>query len=209
MNPETAIEIGEFIGEVVMTQDDSEMREGTFMQVRVLVDISCPLCRGRKVNFEDDLDGWVSFQYERLLNLYFWCGMLLHDDKKCEIQLKSNGNLPLEQQQYGHQIKALIFNLAKRQVLKVKGFDLATVRASVDQSIWGGSSMSLGNNKLPSLLPLPSVPHRSQIEPIGELLLSPSPSSSSSSSSSSSASFLFSFSLLSHPDAFVFQSSSF
>ena len=31
----------------------------------------------------------------------------------------------------------------------MKGYDLATVRASVDQSIRGGSSMSLGNNKLP------------------------------------------------------------
>lgn len=44
MNPETAIEIGESIGEVVIPQDDSKMRGGTFMQVRVLVDISCPLC---------------------------------------------------------------------------------------------------------------------------------------------------------------------
>ena len=61
MNSEIAIEIGESIGKVVMPQDDSEMRGGTFMRVRVLVDISCPLCRGRKVNFEDDLEGWVSF----------------------------------------------------------------------------------------------------------------------------------------------------
>ena len=45
----------------------------------------------------------------------------------------------------------------------------------------------------PLPLPLPSVARRSKIEPIGELLLSPS---------SSSASFSFSFSLLSHPDAF-------
>ena len=46
------------------------------MQVKVLVDIFCPLCRGRKVNFEDDLEGWVSFQYERLPNICFSCGML-------------------------------------------------------------------------------------------------------------------------------------
>nr|XP_023917378.1 uncharacterized protein At4g02000-like [Quercus suber]POF04428.1 uncharacterized protein CFP56_32041 [Quercus suber] len=64
MNPETAIEIGESIGEVIIPQDASEMHGGTFMRVRVLVDISRPLCRGRKVNFEEDLEGWVSFQYE-------------------------------------------------------------------------------------------------------------------------------------------------
>ena len=43
MNPETTIEIGESIGEDVIPQDDSEMGGGTFMQVRVLVDIFCPL----------------------------------------------------------------------------------------------------------------------------------------------------------------------
>ena len=57
MNLETTIEIGESIGEVVIPRDDSEMRGGTFMQVRVWVDISRPLCRGRKVKFEDDLEG--------------------------------------------------------------------------------------------------------------------------------------------------------
>ena len=57
MTLETVIEIGESIGEVVMPRDDSEMRGGTFMRVRVWVDVSRPLCRGRKVNFEDNLKG--------------------------------------------------------------------------------------------------------------------------------------------------------
>ena len=102
MNPKTAIEIGESIGEVVRPRDDSEMRGGTFMRVRVWVDVSQPLCRGRKVSFDDNLEGWVYFQYERLPNLCFWCGMLSHDDKECELWLKSNGTLPLDRQQYGH-----------------------------------------------------------------------------------------------------------
>lgn len=96
MNTETAIEIGESIGEVIMPQDVSEMCGGTFMRVRVSVDITRPLCQGRKVNFEEDLEGWVSFQYERLPNICFWCGMLSHDDKECEIWLKSNGKLSTE-----------------------------------------------------------------------------------------------------------------
>ncbi|XP_050259025.1 uncharacterized protein LOC126704027 [Quercus robur] len=74
MTPETAIKIGESIGEVVMSRDESKMRGGTFMRVRVWVDVSRPLCRGRKVNFEDDLEGWVSFQYERLPNICFGVG---------------------------------------------------------------------------------------------------------------------------------------
>nr|POE85857.1 uncharacterized protein CFP56_18206 [Quercus suber] len=143
MNPETAIEIGESIGEVIIPQNASEMHGGTFMRVRVLVDISRPLCRGRKVNFEEDLEGWVSFQYERLPNICFWCGMLSHDDKECEIWLKSNGNLSMEQQQYGHWIKASIFSLARRQVLEVKGYESIASSASVEQSTRGGRQRPL------------------------------------------------------------------
>ena len=120
---ETAIEIRESIGHVSIPQDSLEMKGGTFMRVRVAVDISRPLCRGRKVSFMDNMEGWVLFQYERLLNLYFWCGLLSHDDKDCEILLKSKGTIPLERQQYGHWIKALVFSMSKCQVIDVKGFD--------------------------------------------------------------------------------------
>ena len=80
------------------------------------------------------------------MNICFWCGMLSHDYKECEIWLKSNGILPLECQQYGHWIKASLFSLAKRQVLEVKGYDLATVRAPVDQFARGGVPMSIRLN---------------------------------------------------------------
>ena len=46
-----------------------------------------------------------------------------HDDKDCEILLKSKGTIPLERQQYGHWIKALVFSMSKCQVIDVKGFD--------------------------------------------------------------------------------------
>lgn len=60
------------------------MKGGTFMRVRVSVDVSRPLCRGKKVSFYEN-EGWVSFQYERLPNLCFWCGLLSHDDKDCKL----------------------------------------------------------------------------------------------------------------------------
>ena len=142
MNPVSAIEIGESIGEVVIPRDDSEMRGGTFMWVRVWVDVSRPLCRGRKVNFEDDLEGWVSFQYERLPNICFWCGMVSHDDKECELWLKSNENLPPERQQYGHWIKASLFSPGKRQVIEVKGYDSEPVVGPVVQSERGRVGVS-------------------------------------------------------------------
>lgn len=105
MTPEAAVEIGETIGPVTVSRDVAKMKGGgTFMRVRVNVDISKPLCRGRKVTFDDDLENWVSFQYERLPNICFWCGMLSHDDSDCELWMSSKGMLPVESQQFGHWI---------------------------------------------------------------------------------------------------------
>jgi hypothetical protein len=43
----------------------------------------------------------VSFKYERLPNFYYWCGLLTHDEKECEIWLRSKGSLSAVDHQYG------------------------------------------------------------------------------------------------------------
>ena len=48
--------------------------------------------------FDGRSEGWVAFQYERLLNICFWCGMLSHDNKDYEIWLKSNDTLSVVNQ---------------------------------------------------------------------------------------------------------------
>lgn len=45
------------------------------------------------MSWDKDKEGWVSFRYERLPNLCYWCGSLTHDDKDCVIWLNSRGNL--------------------------------------------------------------------------------------------------------------------
>ncbi|KAK7820360.1 uncharacterized protein CFP56_038980 [Quercus suber] len=122
MTTETAREIGETIGSVINSSDESELKGGTFLRVRVRIDTTHPLCRGRKVTFEEGLERWVSFQYERLPNICFWCGLLSHDDKECEMWLKSKGSLTMEQQQFGHWIKASQFGPSRRHSVEVKGF---------------------------------------------------------------------------------------
>ncbi|KAK7841459.1 hypothetical protein CFP56_015429 [Quercus suber] len=62
MTEETAKEIGDTIGTVLKQSDGSEWKGGTFLRVRVRVDITRPLCRGRRVTFEEGLERWVSFQ---------------------------------------------------------------------------------------------------------------------------------------------------
>jgi hypothetical protein len=48
-----------------------------------------------------DQDYWVSFKYKRLPNFCYWCGLLMHDEKECEIWLRSKGSLLAVDHQYG------------------------------------------------------------------------------------------------------------
>ncbi|XP_050281916.1 uncharacterized protein LOC126722818 [Quercus robur] len=79
-----------------------EPAEGTitegdgFIRVRVTIDMSQPLSRGRVISLESGKELWVSFKYERLSNLCYWCGSLMHDDKDYELWIESEGTLPLE-----------------------------------------------------------------------------------------------------------------
>ena len=57
-----------------------------FIRVRVTVDISQPLCRGRVISLENGKELWVSFKCQRLSNLCYWCGSLTHDDRDCELE---------------------------------------------------------------------------------------------------------------------------
>lgn len=93
LSVEVAQSLGGSLGTVKMPTDQAEMRGGNFMRVRVSIDVSEPLCRGRKVKFDENNEGWVSFMYERLPNLCYWCDKLTHDDKECAIWLQSGGSL--------------------------------------------------------------------------------------------------------------------
>uniref|UniRef100_A0A7N2LEP9 DUF4283 domain-containing protein n=1 Tax=Quercus lobata TaxID=97700 RepID=A0A7N2LEP9_QUELO len=55
-----AINLGESIGKVYIPKDTTEMRGGNFMRVRVTINISEPLCRGRRVMFDENNDGWYN-----------------------------------------------------------------------------------------------------------------------------------------------------
>ncbi|XP_050247342.1 uncharacterized protein At4g02000-like [Quercus robur] len=85
LSSEVASSLGETLGEVTVPKDQTEMRGGNFLRVRVVIDVSEPLCRGRRVKFDENEEGWVSFMYERLPNLCYWCGHLTHDDKECSL----------------------------------------------------------------------------------------------------------------------------
>lgn len=90
MTVEAAISLGETLGVVSKPRDTSEMIGGNFMRVRVAVDVTKPLCRGRVITW-DGREGWASFMYECLPKICYWCGHLSHDDKECTVWLSSKG----------------------------------------------------------------------------------------------------------------------
>ena len=83
MNQKVATGICSQVGTVIK-KPEAEGEGGSFMRVRVRVDITIPLSRGRMVSLGQGKEVWVSFKYENLPNICYWCGYLTHDDRDCE-----------------------------------------------------------------------------------------------------------------------------
>ena len=84
-----AEQICEAAGRINASTDDSESEGDNFMRVRVSVDITQPLCRGRVISLDNGKELWVSFKYERIPNLCYWCGCLTHNDRDCSLWIES------------------------------------------------------------------------------------------------------------------------
>ena len=72
------------MGTILQPENPNECDGGSFIRVRVALNISFPLCRGWLITLDNDEVHWVSFKYERLPNLCYWCGCLTHLDKDYE-----------------------------------------------------------------------------------------------------------------------------
>lgn len=89
------------MGVVNKNSSDVEVDKGCVIRVRVRVDVSLPLCRGRVISLENGFKGRVSFRYEHLPNICYWYGCLNHFDKDCDLWIESNASLTQADQQYG------------------------------------------------------------------------------------------------------------
>ena len=106
MNQRVVEEICAVFGVVDRTTSTDAMEGGNFMHVRVLIDISLPLCCGRVLSLEDGGEVWVNFKYERLPNICYWCGCLTHNDRDCEVWINSDGSLKVGDQEYRPWLRA-------------------------------------------------------------------------------------------------------
>ena len=93
-----AEDICESIGTVHHSDENSEGGGGSFMRVRVTLNVYQPLCRGHAIKLEEGSKVWVNFKYERLPNICYWCGCFDHSDKGCDLWIQSNGTLQLASQ---------------------------------------------------------------------------------------------------------------
>ena len=112
----------EVIGVVDHESNDNDVDRGSFFRVRVRIDISVPLCRGRILSIEDNEDCWVAFKYERLPNICYWCGCLDHSDKDCEKWIESDGTLASSEREYGPWIRATPTQSRQKPVVVVPWF---------------------------------------------------------------------------------------
>ena len=71
MTIEVAEKICEGVGEVIKQLDSKAYDGGNFICVKVSVDITMPLCRGRLIKLKDDKQVWVSFKFKRLPNICY------------------------------------------------------------------------------------------------------------------------------------------
>lgn len=121
-NREVAEQICEAIGTIIHPSDAPDCDGGSYIRVRVVVDTSLPLCRGRLITLDNGREQWVSFKYERLPNLCYWCGLLTHCDKDCNKWIDSEGSLQQKDQQYGPWLRASPFQASRKNIINVPGF---------------------------------------------------------------------------------------
>lgn len=114
LNEGTAYDIGRSLGVVSRAEQKGDLIGGDFLRVRVSVNVSKPLSRGRKVLIGQGKEEWVSFKYEKLPNFCYWCGLVSHDVKECSIWLASKGALATNQQGYGPWLRAYPYSTGKK-----------------------------------------------------------------------------------------------
>ena len=115
-------ELCSVISEVIHMPGGPSLGGQGFLRVRVRVDVTQPLCRGRIVSLENGEQSWVAFRYERLPNVCYWCGCLDHADKDCKVWIHSNGSLKTKYRRYDSSIRALPFYSSSKNVVCVPGY---------------------------------------------------------------------------------------
>lgn len=83
MGRDLGFKIGSSVGKVEeVNTDKNGIGWGEYLRVKILIDLSQPLPRGRKLKFEGE-STWIDFQYERLPKFCYQCGVISHGQEGC------------------------------------------------------------------------------------------------------------------------------
>ena len=114
MNREVGEHVGGILGSVLLVDtDENGVGWGKSLRVRVQLDVSQPLLRGKKIRLNGQ-SLWIYFKYERLPMFCYWCGRLWHGGGGCPITASSKGKF-LETVQYGPWLCAVDDNSSSRR----------------------------------------------------------------------------------------------
>lgn len=122
MSFEAGTKICEVVGEVIQPLETKLFDARNFIRIQVSIDLSLPLCRGRLISLNDGKEVWVSFKYERLPNICYWCGRLTHDDRDCDLWIESEGTLRVDQKAFSPYLRAPPFVTTRKNVIQVPGY---------------------------------------------------------------------------------------
>jgi hypothetical protein len=122
LSSEVAMDLGASLGQVEPYSMAGDERSGeNNPRVRVRLDITKPLCRGRKVQLGKGKLGWLTFKYERLPNFCYVCGLLTHGEKDCGMRMKTRGDDPHAPPQYGPWLRAEPEKFQRKSFVTVEG----------------------------------------------------------------------------------------
>ena len=90
MNTDVGARIANEMGELTMVDaPKSGLAWGPFLRIRVRIDITKPLMRGKMIQIENLDADWAVFKYERLPIFCYCCGLLGHQDRECPQYLRN------------------------------------------------------------------------------------------------------------------------
>jgi hypothetical protein len=103
MNKETGRQIGDRVGKMVEVDTDAYgSAVGSYLRIKVRVDIHKPLLRGVTLEDEEEEEGgFCPLQYEFLPNFCYGCGLLGHVEKDCDENIGRMG-----EKQFGNWMRA-------------------------------------------------------------------------------------------------------
>ncbi|KAK7850647.1 uncharacterized protein CFP56_044066 [Quercus suber] len=117
---ETGRAIGAKLEEVLdVDVAESRVHWGKFLRVRVQIDVTKKIVRGKRIVIEGGEQRWITFKYERLPNFCYHCGLLSHGLKDCEERNGVDEQLDLSKLQYGAWLHGEAPRRGKGDIMKV------------------------------------------------------------------------------------------